>query len=221
MSDPQQVPDALLLMARGCAHCPSVLNALTHLIEEGKIGRLEVIDVSRHPEAARQAGVRSVPWTRIGPFELEGLQSRGDLSRWAERAAAGGGMGDYYAHLLESGRMQQVPPLIRRHPETLPALIGLMASLETPMAVRIGVGAVIEELAEQGELAPAVPELIRLTHAPEPQVRADACHYLSLAGGDEAVAAIRALLEDPDPEVRAIARESLASGDGAQRNGDG
>ena len=81
-------PDALLLMAPGCAHCPVVLEGLGRLLKEGRLGRLEVVNVAVHPEAAVAAGTRSVPWTRIGPFELDGLYGPAELAEWAAYAAA-------------------------------------------------------------------------------------------------------------------------------------
>lgn len=204
-----QTPDAILMMSPGCAHCPAVLEGLTRLIKEGKIGRLEVIDVSRHPEAAEAVGVRSVPWTRIGPFELEGIQSHSDLTHWAKAADEGAGVTDYYNHLLESGQLNKVVSRIRQQPGTLIDLLLLIQTIETPMAVRIGVGAVFEEMAGE-PLQQITPELERLTQSPEPQVRADACHYLSLTASPQAITAVRQLLDDDNAEVREIASESLA-----------
>ncbi len=204
-------PDARLLLAPGCAHCPVVLDGLAQLIKAGKLGRLEIINVNAHPQAAHDAGTRSVPWYRIGSFEFIGTLTQSELERWAEHAAHGTGTNDYYQHLLASRQADRVATLVQRHPETLPDLIRLLASLETPMAVRIGVGAVLEELAEQGDLAAAAGPLGELTHSPIPQVRADACHYLGLTGNATASDTIRPLLQDPDAEVREIAAESLAT----------
>jgi HEAT repeat protein len=86
----------------------------------------------------------------------------------------------------------------------------LAGDLETPMAVRIGVGAVFEEFAGSASLAEVVPELGALCRSDEAQVRADACHYLGLSGAAEARPHVRDLLDDPDEEVREIAAESLA-----------
>jgi len=202
--------DATLLMAPGCAHCPVVMEGLAQLIKAGKLGRLTIVNVHDRPEAAQEAGVRSVPWTRIGPFELEGKQSPAELARWAEHAADGSGITEYYSHLLENQRQHQVGRMILHRPETLSDLILLLSSLDTPLLVRIGVGAVLEELAEQGALKPASAELAALTRAQEPQIRADAAHYLSLTGDAAATDSLSALLQDPDPEVREIASESLA-----------
>ncbi len=188
-----KTPQALLLLAPGCAHCPAILTGLTGLIKSGKLSRLEVIDITQSPELAEAYGVRSVPWTRIGAFELVGAQTPEELEHWVRAASGGGGVAEYYSHLLESLD-----------------LVLLLSSLETPMAVRIGIGAVIEELAGSGLLDRIVPELEQLTRSDEPQIRADACHYLSIAGNSSALETIRALQDDPDPEVREIAAESLA-----------
>jgi hypothetical protein len=202
--------DALLLMAPGCAHCPVVLEGLAQLIKRGDLGRLEVVNIAAHPEAAEAVGSRSVPWCRIGPFELEGLHSAAELAVWAQHAAAGTGMTEYLAALLEGQRLAQVVSRIRANPTLLHDLIVLMADLAAPMTVRIGIGAVFEEMAELGLLSEVVPDLGALTRSEQPQTRADACHYLGLTGDGAARPYVQALLQDPDTEVQQIAAESLA-----------
>ena len=51
-------PDALLLIATGCPHCPTVLAGVGDLVKQGKIGRLEVVNIVTHPEVAQALGVR-------------------------------------------------------------------------------------------------------------------------------------------------------------------
>ena len=210
MTQDQSPPGAMLLIAPACPHCPSVLDSLGRLVKEGKLGRLEIINLAEHPEVAEELGVRSVPWTRIGSFEISGNQTYGDLRQWAEDARAGGGITNYYQHLLEEHQLDRVIELVRQQPGSLLDLVVLLASLETPMTVRIGIGAVLEDLAGTDLLDSIVPELIRLTRAEEPQIRADACHYLSLSENDLALEALRPLLEDENPDVREIAMESIA-----------
>ena len=77
------------------------------------------------------------------------------------------------------------------------------------MAARIGVGAVLEEMAEEELLGPAVEPLRALLAAEAPQIRADACHYLGLTGDSCIADAVTPLLRDEDAEVREIARETL------------
>jgi len=203
-------PSALLLMAPGCAHCPVVLEGLVQLIEKGKLGRLEVVNILAHPERAQEVGTRSVPWTRIGPFELSGALTAGELAQWVTRAAEGTGIGAYYGHLLEDRKLDRVVAMIRETPATLNDLLSLLEDKDTPMAVRIGVGAVMEELQASGLISEALPELMRLAESDDPALRADACHYLGLSGDSAARPALEARLQDEDAEVREIAAESLA-----------
>jgi len=201
--------DAELLIAPGCAHCPGVLDALGKLIKDGLIGRLTVTNVVSHPEAAQAADTRSVPWMRIGPYALEGAHSLSELRDWAEQAATGAHMGVYLSYLLEQQRLTQVVTLIEERPSLLHDLLPLLADLETPMGVRIGIGAVFEDLQDSGLLDNIVDELGALTRDSQPQVRADACHYLGLSGKAAASSYIQPLLDDPDAEVREIAAETL------------
>lgn len=203
-----KLPNALLYIATGCSHCPGVLDALGQLIKEGKIGRLEVINLTQQPELA-PPGVRSVPWCRIGTYELTGAQRYADLARWAEAGQSGSDQGDYYTHLLESGELDKTIDLIRHDPDSLNALIPLLATLETPMAVRIGIGAVLEEIGGEGLLSSAISPLVDLTRSELPQVRADACHYLGLSNDRSIIPTLQNLTNDPDPEVREIALESI------------
>ncbi len=202
-------PDALLLMAPGCAHCPAVLEALARLLKDGVLGRLEAVNIAAHPEIAQEFGTRSVPWIRIGPFELGGAHSHEELARWASLAAKGEGMGAYYSLLLDSRRLDKVIELIRERPETLHELIALLSEEDTPLVVRVGIGAVLEALQDSGLLAQIVPDLQALTRSPQPHTRADACHYLGLTGDPRALPTVQALLDDERPEVRVIARETL------------
>jgi len=208
-STPDTPVDAELLIAPGCAHCPGMLDSLGRLLKEGLIGRLQVTNIAVHPEAAATAGTRSVPWLRLGPFELAGVHSPAELREWARHAAAGSGMGLYLSDLLQQQRLDRAVALLRDNPALLHELLPLLADLDTPMGVRIGIGAALEELQDSGLLTGIVHELGALTRAAEPQVRADACHYLGLTGSSEAADYVRPLLDDGDHEVREIAAETL------------
>lgn len=201
---------ALLLISTGCAHCPQVLEALSSLLKQGQLARLEVINIAVDTASATALGVRSVPWMRIGDFELEGLHSETELLEWVQRANRGEGYGAYFSELLETGQLDRVLDLVERRPEKLPDLIELLAPADTPMAVRIGIGAVVEEFAGSPTLEAAIQPLRDLIEAEDPRTRADACYYLALTGDEQARAKIKPLLEDASQEVREIARESLA-----------
>ncbi len=209
-SPASSAPDARLLIAPGCAHCPVVLDGLSQLTKSGRIGRLEVVNIAVHPEVAREAGARSVPWFTIGPFVLTGAHSVSELAEWADRATDGSGMTAYFSHLLESNRLDEVIVMLRGEQGSLQELVPLLEEPDTPMAVRIGVGAVFEEFADTPALAATVDSLATLVDSEHSQVRADACHYLGLTRSPQAVPALKVCLEDDNGEVREIAAESLA-----------
>ncbi len=151
-----------MLLAPGCPHCPRVLEALTRLLEQGVIGRLEAVNLAAHPERARELGVRSVPWVRLGPFELEGLRSEAELREWATRAGTREGLSEYFAELFGSARLNEAIERVRSDPSQFEALLDLLEDPETELQARIGLGALIEHLAGSELLRAQVPRLKRL-----------------------------------------------------------
>ena len=200
-------PDATLLIAPGCPHCPKVLQALSEFVKSGEIGSLEVINIAVHPDAAREAGTRSVPWTRIGGFELVGALTPQEIRDTIEKAGRANPV-DQLVHLLETSRLEECVAEVRANPQTVPALLDLLDDLDTPMAVRSGIGAVLEEL-PAAQVESAEVALTALTGSQHQAVRADAAHYLSLVDTESSRETLRGLLEDQSDEVSEIARESL------------
>lgn len=203
-------PDALLFLSSHCQHCPAVLNSLAELVKAGIIGRLEVVNLEARPEASAELGIRSVPWLRIGPFEFQGLRSREELARWADRADRPEGMADYFHVLLKEGQLPRVIDAVRQDPARLAALLPIVANPEASLNVRIGAGAVLETFAASPALDALVAPLGELAGAGDARVRADACHYLSLTGSQAARPYLTARLDDANPEVAEIAAEGLA-----------
>lgn len=206
-----QTPDALLLIAPGCPHCPIVLQGLSELVKVGAIGRLEVVNVAAHPEVAAELGARSAPWTRIGPYVLEGAQTPGALKAWAEKAAAGSGGADYLRELLSSGRLKEAETYLETNGDRLADVLTLVGDPEAPMQVRIGANALLEGREGSEALASLVPGLGELSEHADHRVRCDACHLLGLTGSPDAAPFLRARLGDDSTEVREIAEESLES----------
>jgi thiol-disulfide isomerase/thioredoxin len=200
-------PDARVLIAPGCPHCPKVLQALSEFVKSGDIGSLEVINIAIHPEAAEQAGTRSVPWTRIGSFELVGALTPQEIRETIEKAGRADPV-EHLVHLLETSRLDEVMKLVSNNPDKLPSLVTLLDDLDTPMAVRIGIGALLEELPDT-LVRSAETSLIKLADSGNQSVRADAAHYLSLVDSDKSRETLHRLLEDSSEEVREIAGESL------------
>jgi len=206
MPQPSKV---LLFIATGCQHCPSVLLALGDLIKEGSIAELEVVNLQQSPDRAAELKVRSVPWVKIGPFELVGLRSKSELKQWIDRVNEPEAMADYYGELMLTGEIDKVTELVNKSPETFTALINLMANPETTLSVRIGVGAIVEDFAGSDILKQNIKLLAQYTKDKDARVRNDACFYLGLSQDKNAEPYIRPLLESEDAETREIAEEAL------------
>ncbi len=204
-----QSPDVLLLIATGCSHCPSVLQSLSELVKDGRIGQLEVVNIMQRPERAQALGVRSVPWVKIGPFELTGMKTKAELQQWIERISKPEAMSDYFAELMLSGEINKVSELIRQQPGLFTALLRLVADEDASMSVRIGAGAVIEEFAGSDILKQHTQELIEYLHHDDARVRNDACYYLGLSQDKSVIPAIKPLLDDTDKDVRETAQDAL------------
>ncbi|NIA03383.1 MAG: HEAT repeat domain-containing protein [Nitrospirae bacterium] len=209
--DTTSPPDALMLMGTRCPYCPGVLKALQALVESGHIGQLETHVIEENPEIARELGVRSVPWVRIGPFELEGLRSEKELREWAEKAATGGDLTDWLNEQLGNGNIDAAVAKIRADRTGMDALLTLFTDPDTPLNIHIGISAIMEELQGSDLLREHIDQLGALTRHDEARVRGDACHFLSLAGDQQAIGYIKPLLTDTDANVRELAQDSLTT----------
>ena len=205
----KQSPSALLLIATGCQHCPLVLQALSELVKAGTLAELEVVNIQQKPERAKALNVRSVPWVKIGDFELLGLRSKEELQQWTERVGDPAMMGQYFEELMTSGEMQKVLQIVEDNPVYFSALLELMAGEKTSLSARIGVGALMEDFAGSDILKNNIDALGEYTKHKEARVRNDAVHYLGLSEDPAAEKYIRPLLDDADAEVREVAEEAL------------
>jgi thiol-disulfide isomerase/thioredoxin len=204
-----KAPDVLFLLATGCHHCPALLESLNGLLKQGRIGRLEAINIAARPEITSEYNVRGVPWTRVGQFELEGALTPKEMEQWVSRAAHGRGVCEYFSLSLETQRPDKVVAWLEDNPQDMTSLLGLLEVESTPMAVRIGVGVVMEQLEGYPGLADALPRLILLSRSEQANIRADAAHFLGLTHSPKAKEALVALLDDSHPDVREIAADSL------------
>lgn len=202
-------PDALLLMGKQCPYCPTVLKALQALKAAGDIDELETVVIEDNPELAAELGVRSVPWVRIGPYELAGLRSEQELREWALKAGSEAGMANYLDELLSAGGLEKAQELVRNNPDAMHSLLEVLSDPDTQLNTRIGISAIMEEFAGSAQLQGIIEQLGVLTRHAEASIRGDACYFLALAGDKKAIVFIKPLLDDPDASVREIAGDSL------------
>ncbi len=202
-------PDALLLTTPGCPHCPTVLRGLDDLVNQGLIGKLEVVDIALHPERAAEFNVRAAPWVKLGPFELEGLRSPAELRSWAQRANSMTGTARYFEELLKEGKLDKVIQFVKDQPDAIEALLILASDKDAELIIRIGVSAIIESYEATEILNNHFDSLRALSENEDPRVRSDACHFLSLTHNPEAIDILKDLAQDPEISVRDVAVESL------------
>jgi thiol-disulfide isomerase/thioredoxin len=203
-------PNALLFLSSTCPFCPTVLKNLGELVKRGEIGQLTVINIEQHPETASQYRVRSVPWVRLGPFDLDGLRSEAELSLWAKRVDRPEGLGDYLNELLSMGSLAKAVQFVQADPSRLIALIPLISNPETDLQVRVGVGALMEELQGAPMLERLVDPLGALIAHQEARIRSDAAHYLGLTRQPKAIPLLEKFAADANSVVQEIATEALA-----------
>ena len=202
-------PDALLLIASGCPHCPTVLHGLGELVKSGRIGRLEVVNIGAHPEVAQTHGVRAVPWLRLGPFVLTGLQAPATLAHWAERAQSDTAINDYVRERLADGDLAGVLAMLQHAPQLAPTLEHWLGDPQAELQVRLGAAAVLEHLEGSDTLASLIDALTALTRHTDPRIRMDAVYALGLTHTPAVRPLLEALRQDADISVRETAADSL------------
>ena len=202
-------PAVLMLMSRQCTYCGPMMQALAELMKAGQIAELRIVNIESSPELAVQLGVRSVPWLQIGPFELLGSRSKQEMLLWIERTSNPAGFKDYLDEVLSEGKLEYASRLVESYPQALENIIEKMADPEAKINVRLGVGVLIEDMAESVGFKAVIPRLIDYLSSKDARIRGDACHYLSLTRDVSHIPLIERLLTDESEEVREIAQDSL------------
>lgn len=200
---------ALLLISSECPHCEAMLRHCGQLIKEGAIAALEVINITEMPEQALAMEVSSVPWIRIGAYELEGARPLAELRDWCRKVENNDGMADYLKGLLLTGELEQVEAKVHDDPELMQVIIGLLGDSDPKLHLRVAIGALLETLQGTGIAHNIVHELGALIDQGDDRLRADAAHYLTLTESVEAIPYLEQCLQDPNPGVVEIAEEGL------------
>jgi len=198
-----------LFIAPGCSHCPNVLQALSELIKDGEIAEMEVSNMALVPEKAHKLNIRSVPWIKIGPFELTGAQTKAELQTWISRSQSETGMQAYFNELLTTGELNKVIALLKKEPALFKHLPLMMQDKNTSLGAKIGIGAIFEEFQGSRDIQALIPSLTDLLKSEQASIRNDACYYLGLSESPDAIEPIKTLANDDTEEVRESVRDAL------------
>lgn len=203
------LPEVTLAISSNCPHCPTMLEVLGQLVKQGDMSALHVINIAQHTDFATAHQIRSVPWLKVGPFILQGLHTRQEIITWLERSQSEQGMLEYFTEMLSNGELETVTRAVTQSPQMIKLFVPLISSDETNINVRLGMGAILEDLAGQTLLENLQDEMIGLLKHADARVRGDAAHFLSFIPSPSTIAALQKCLNDADADVREIAEESL------------
>lgn len=185
-----------------------MLKLLSDRLKNAQLSTLTAHNIVATAELAAEKRIRSVPWMQIGDYVLTGQQTPVEIDRWiayASRAASPEAQLEYAIVSADLPAAEQIASTASGQQ----ALIHLLGDNDTPLNTRIGLGAIIESVAEQGLDNNWVDALSNLSTHQNTNIRADACHYLGLSQNPSAKPALEARLQDENNDVREIASDSL------------
>ena len=208
MTTPRKT-EAMLLIAQGCAHCPTVMTHLSTLIKEGSIARLEIINIQQYPDIATTFNVRSVPWLKLGDYILTGSHSLDELRHWAKLSQSDEGLQQYIEQQLADGELDKIINQVRQNPQWLKTIINLLKNDDTAMQVRLGIDSIMENMTGTESLQSQVAELGELAKSVHPSRLADIIYYLGLSKNRKAIAYIETFLQHDNPDIVETSRDAL------------
>ncbi len=206
-------PDAIMLLGTHCPHCPAVLKHLSELVKAGDLGRLNIINLEQRPDAAKKYGVRSVPWVKIGKYELTGAQDISALRQRIEWSINDSFLAGEFDYWLSEAQVEKAIEHINKAPESISAIVELLGDPATVLSTRIGIGVIMEEFTGSDMLKKLIPVFGELAKHEDRRIRTDALHYLGLTQSKDAVAVLKHYLDttdkNDDSETREVAEDSL------------
>ncbi len=211
--------ELLVFIASTCPHCPLAVRAANRLAIVSSAVTTSIVDVQRYSELAERFCIRSVPTTILD----EGLSVMGvvQVSDLVDRVLAREA-GDYEAtvfrSLVEANRLDEAAQSVHAgHGVTY----FFSAWKESATSMRMGLLLTAEKVLE---LDPAgldglVPRLLSLLSSQDATFRGDTADLLGRIGHPAAAERLKALLDDPNPDVAEIASEALEETNARARRG--
>lgn len=114
------------------------------------------------------------------------------------------------ADFLDQGHVENIIAMFRRNPQYYQWAGELL--IDERFSVRLGMSVLFEELQkiQPDQLPLAVPSLVEVLSSQEPLYRGEAVSILGIIGTKEAIAHIREIRDDPNPQVREMVHLVLA-----------
>jgi len=201
--------ELLVFVGASCPHCPGAVRSANRIALATPLVSVSVVDVQAHADLAERFKVRAVPLTLLdGGLALTGVVRSADLvnallSREDDDHAEG-----VLQSLVEQGRFEEVSDRLRTGPGAA-QFVAIWKHSTT--SLRMGLMMAAEEAleADRGALDGLVADLIPALQVGDAALRGDTATLLGTIGLPSASTALKALLEDPNPDVAEIAAEAL------------
>jgi predicted thioredoxin/glutaredoxin len=197
-----------LFVMPGCPICPQMERLFRQLQQEGLLDELEIIDITQHPQRAQELGIRSAPSYLVNGVLFSGLKHRPEIEQLLQQGA-GGNWRSLLSEELSEGGMETARKAVLEHEAARDALFDLLEDADTPLVVRIGLSAIIEELAERGLLEAHLPRLLKLAQSDDERIALDGLYYLSMLKAPQAVQTLSKIAESAGHPLQQQARELL------------
>ncbi|MFH1113872.1 MAG: thioredoxin family protein, partial [Pseudomonadota bacterium] len=194
--------DILVLMAESCPHCPQAVSAALSLAVGHPMITVNIVDALQIADVAERYKVKSTPTIVINDgMTIVGRITRDELARRVAEAGKEESLTSVLDSMIRTGRAEDAAELMCR--ENRPAAV-LPIYLSKEFSVRMGALLAMEEALERNPriMDPVLGQLTDLLFQEEVALRGDTAGLLGKIGNPEAVAALRKVKEDPDPDVR-------------------
>jgi hypothetical protein len=192
-----------------CPHCPGAARSANQVALATPLVTVSIVDVQLHAKLAEDFKVRAVPLTVLdGDLALTGVVRPAELvDKILSRDDDGHGKGVLLS-LVEQGRFDQAADRMRTGPGAA-HFVDIWKGSAT--SLRIGLMMAVEEALEgdRAALDGLVADLLPILQAGDAVLRGDTADLLGKIGHRAATEALKALLEDPNPDVAEIASEAL------------
>jgi hypothetical protein len=207
----------MVFVGADCPHCPGAVRSANRIALASPQVSVSIVDVQVHARLAERFNVRSVPLTLLdGELAVNGVVSPLDLvDRLLPTSDERHGE-DLLLSLVEQGRFQEVAVRLRGDPGASHFLTLWRGSTTS---LRIGLMMAVEEAldGDRSALDGLVAGLLTLLEADDAVLRGDTADLLGKIGHRGAADALRAMLDDANPDVAEIASEALEEIDARHR----
>jgi alkyl hydroperoxide reductase subunit AhpF len=199
----------MVLIAPTCPHCPQVVRAALSLAVRTPSITISIVDALRFDDLAQRYKVKSTPTTIINDgFTSIGRITEDELAGLLLTLDENNSLTPILESMIKAGRAEDAAALLcaRKQPQAV-----LPIYLSNEFSVRMGALVALEEALERNPkiLDPIVEDLTPLLFQEEVGLRGDTAELLGKIGNPAAIPALRKAAEDPDPDVREAAEESL------------